>query len=233
MPGEGCTGSNCDRRAAYLKTSTDLSVTDLAEMVTNWAPGGAAAATITADPQAALAAILTGMGSLSCGELAGQRVRPGLMLNEPEEEHDCLSDNSHASHFHDGSGIQTVYLGHDTRSDGSVVSCPSLADLVGAADPAVDARLTAELDATMSALSALKVAAEGGLAYDQMLVAGNQQRKALIMASVNALVTKTAPIERAMTALGLTAGGFEGSDSLVMPSAVFRERPANCISTAL
>ncbi len=85
--------------------------------------------------------MLTGMGSLSYGELAGQRMRLGLMLNDPEEEHDCFSDNTHNSHYYDGLGIQNVYLGHYTRTDGSVVSGPSLADLVAAADPAIDAQL--------------------------------------------------------------------------------------------
>ena len=55
-----------------------------------------------ADETAGIAAILTGMGSLSYGEQAGERMRLGLMLNDPEEEHDCFSDNTHNSHFYDG-----------------------------------------------------------------------------------------------------------------------------------
>lgn len=46
----------------------------------------------------------------------------GLMLNDPEEEHDCFSDNTHNSHFYDGLGVQNVYLGKYTRIDGTVVS---------------------------------------------------------------------------------------------------------------
>ncbi len=33
------------------------------------------------------------------------------MLNDPEEEHDCFSDNTHNSHYYDGLGIQNAYLG--------------------------------------------------------------------------------------------------------------------------
>ena len=70
--------------------------------------------------------------------------------------------------------------------------------------------------------AALKAAADGGFAYDQMLEAGNKEGEALIMGAVTALVTQTASIERAVTVLGLTPTGFEGSDSLDNPSAVFQ-----------
>lgn len=222
LQGEGCTGGNCDRRAAYLAAATDLLVSDLAYMAAAWAPGGDGRATVTADPQAGLLAMLTGMGSLSYGEQAGERMKLGLMLNDPEEEHDCFSDNTHNSHFYDGLGIRNVYLGSYTRVDGSIVSGPALADLVAAADPIVDARLQTELNASIDALQAIKSAAEGGLAYDQMLAPGNTEGEALITAAIDALVTQTASIDRAVTALGLSQISFEGSDSLDNPGAVFQ-----------
>ncbi len=222
LQGEGCTGGNCDRRAAYLAAATDLLVSDLEYMAAAWAPGGEGRATVTADPQAGLLAMLTGMGSLSYGEQAGERMKLGLMLNDPEEEHDCFSDNTHNSHFYDGLGIRNVYLGSYTRVDGSIVSGPALADLVAAADPIVDARLQTELNASVAALQAIKSAAEGGLAYDQMLAPGNTEGEALITAAIDALVTQTASIDRAVTALGLSQISFEGSDSLDNPGAVFQ-----------
>jgi putative iron-regulated protein len=222
VQGDGCTGGNCDRRAAYLQAATDLLVADLEEMAANWAEGGPARAAVTEDPQAGLLAILTGMGSLSYGELAGERIKLGLMLNDPEEEHDCFSDNTHNSHFYNAVGIRNIYLGSYTRPDGTVLSGPALADMVAAADPAVDAQLRAELDASVAALGAVKAAAEAGLAYDQMLAPDNAEGEALIMAAVDALVTQTASIDRAVTALGLSRITFEGSDSLDNPNAVFQ-----------
>jgi putative iron-regulated protein len=144
------------------------------------------------------------------------------MLNDPEEEHDCFSDNTHNSHYYDGLGIRNVYLGSYTRVDGSVVEGPSLSDLVAAADPAIDTQLKAELDASVTALGAIKAAAEAGMAYDQMLAAGDSKGEELIMGAVNALVTQTASIDRAVTALGLTKIEFEGSDSIDNPNAVFQ-----------
>jgi len=217
-----CTNGNCNRRGAYLKAATDLLVTDLTYMAGQWAEGGEARATIIADPNAALSAMLTGMGSLSYGELAGQRMRLGVMLNDPEEEHDCFSDNTHNSHYYDGVGTQNVYLGSYTRVDGSVVSGPSLSALIALADPAVDAQLKAELDASVAALGAIKAKAESGMAYDQMLAAGNAEGEALIMGAVAALVTQTASINRAVTAIGASGVAIEGSDSLDNPGAVFQ-----------
>ncbi|MEM7742457.1 MAG: imelysin family protein [Pseudomonadota bacterium] len=220
--GADCTNGNCDRRAAYLKAATDLLVSDLAWMTAQWAAGGEARTTVTANPDAGIVAILTGMGSLSYGEQAGERMRLGLMLNDPEEEHSCFADNTHNDHFYDGLGIRNVYLGSYTRVNGSVVTGPSVADLVGATDPALDAEMRAKLGATMFALLQIKVAAEAGFAYDQMLERGNAAGEALIMGGVDALIEQTRSIERVVTVLGLDQIAFEGSESLDNPSAVFQ-----------
>ncbi len=204
LQGEGCTGGHCDRRAAYLRAATDLLVADLEEMAANWAAGGAARSAVMADEAAGLKAILTGMGSLSYGEQAGDRMRLGLMLNDPEEEHDCFSDNTHWSHFYNGLGTQNVYLGHYTRVDGQMIDGASLSDLVAVRDPALDAEMRTRLATTIDALQAIVDAAQGGLAYDQMLAMGNAEGEALIMAGIDALVDQTRSIERVVGLLGLT-----------------------------
>ncbi|SDD70710.1 putative iron-regulated protein [Paracoccus isoporae] len=220
--GDACSGGNCDRRGQYLTAAADLLISDLEEMVANWADGGAARQAVTQDPQAGLNAMLTGMGSLSYGEQAGERMKLGLMLNDPEEEHDCFSDQTHLSHYYDGLGIQNVYLGRYVRPDGSEVTGPSLSGLVAAADADVDAALTEGLEASMAALTTLRDTAEGGMAYDQMLAPGNAEGEAIIMDAVDALVAQTQDIERAVAALGLNQIAFEGSDSLDDPNAVFQ-----------
>jgi putative iron-regulated protein len=221
IQGDGCTNGNCDRRAAYLQAATDLLVQDLTEMVANWGPDGAARAAIKADPVAGLKAMLTGMGSLSYGELAGERMRLGLMLNDPEEEHDCFSDNTHNSHYHNGIGIQNVYLGTYIRTDGTPINGASLGDLVAAVDPALDGQIQEDLTASIAALGAIKEAGDAGFTYDQMIAPGNQRGEVLIMAAVDVLVAQTRSIERVVAALGVGAITVEGSDSLDNPDAVF------------
>ena len=220
--GDDCTGGNCDRRADYLKAATTLLVSDLEEMVAAWGADGEARGAVLEDENAGITAMLTGMGSLSYGEQAGERMRLGLMLNDPEEEHDCFSDNTHNSHFYDGKGIQNVYLGSYTRVDGSTVEGASLSELVAATDPALDDEMKTKLDTTMTALGAIKEAAEGGFAYDQMLAIGDEKGEELIMGGVNGLIDQTRTIERIVGALDLSGVAFEGSDSLDNPDAVFQ-----------
>ncbi|WP_170362080.1 imelysin family protein [Ruegeria arenilitoris] len=221
VQGNACTGGNCDRRAQYLSAATALLVSDLEWMAAQWAEGGEARAALNANETAGVSAILTGMGSLSYGEQAGERMRLGLMLNDPEEEHDCFSDNTHNSHYYDGLGIQNVYLGSYTRIDGTPVSGASLSDLVISFDPSLDAEMKVKLANTMQALGRLKSTAEAGFAYDQMLERGNEGGEQLIMGGVNGLVDQTKTIERIVTALELDQIEFEGSDSLDNPDAVF------------
>ncbi|MRU16606.1 peptidase [Roseovarius sp. A21] len=220
--GTACTNGNCDRRADYLAAATELLVTDLEWMANAWAEDGEARTALLDNEQAGLSAILTGMGSLSYGEQAGERMRLGLMLNDPEEEHDCFSDNTHNSHYYDGLGIQNVYLGEYVRTDGTVISGPSLSDLVAAENPGLDAEMKAKLSGTMMALGRIKSAAEAGFAYDEMLARGNDAGEALIMGGVNGLIDQTRSIERVVTELNLDQIAFEGSDSLDNPSAVFQ-----------
>ncbi|RNF35193.1 imelysin family protein [Paracoccus methylarcula] len=220
--GEDCTGGNCDRRGAYLKAATDLLVSDLEWMAAQWAEGGEAATSLTADPDAAISAMLTGMGSLSYGELAGERMKLGLMLNDPEEEHDCFSDNTHESHFYDGISVQNVWMGHYTRTDGTEVTGESLRDLVAEADPEVAEAVTTDIADSVDKLQAIWDRVDQGESYDQMLARDNKEGEAVVMAAVDALVAQTQEIERAVNVLGLQEIGFEGSDSLDNPDAVFQ-----------
>ncbi|WP_084860399.1 imelysin family protein [Salibaculum halophilum] len=221
-PGDDCTNGNCERRAEYLSAATDLLISDLEWITAQWAEDGAAREDLMADEEAGLTAILTGMGSLSYGETAGERMRLGLMLNDPEEEHSCFADNTHNDHYYNGVGIRNIYLGRYVRTDGTTVSGPSLSDLVAADDPALDAEMRGRLNNTVMELGQIKRAAEAGFAYDEMLARGNDGGEALIMGGVNGLIDQTRSIERVVAALDL--GGIEvmGSDSLDNPDAVFQ-----------
>ena len=217
-----CSWGNCDRRAAYLKVATDLLVDDLTWMTNQWSANGEARANLVGgDLKQGLATIATGMGSLSYGELAGERMKLGLMLHDPEEEHDCFSDNTHYSHYYDALGIRNVYLGTYKRTDGSEVSGPGLSKLVAMASTDVDGELRGRIDATLAAMGDIVDAAEGGEAYDQMIGPDNEAGNARVQAAIDALKEQTRAIEKAVAVLGLQRIEFEGSDSLDNPEAVF------------
>ena len=213
-----CTGGNCDRRRAYLKVATDLLIDELAWMAKQWAASGAARKALAGSADAALTAIFTGIASLSYGEMAGERMKLGLLLNDPEEEHDCFSDNTHNSHFYDIVGIENVYLGRYTRLDGTVVKGSSVSDLVRARSPEIDERVKMALAETHARMSALKMRAETKEAYDQMIGEGNAEGNAMVEAAIGALIAQTREFERAIAALDLKSVKIEGSDSLDDPT---------------
>ncbi len=217
-----CSGGNCDRRAAYLQAVTDLLVEDLAWMTAQWTPDGEATkGLMNGNVTEGLATIFTGMGSLSYGELAGERMQLGLLLHDPEEEHDCFSDNTHASHYFDALGIQNIYLGEYERIDGTKVQGPSISDLVREASEDADVALRTDLNRTMEKMGEIVRMAENGEAYDQMISTDNPAGNARVQAAIDALRTQTQSIETAVAILGLTSIDFEGSDSLDNPEAVF------------
>jgi len=213
-----CTGGNCDRRARYLTVVTELLIDDLSFMVKQWGKDGEARKALSKGEGEALTAIFTGLGSLSYGEMAGERMKLGLLLNDPEEEHDCFSDNTHNSHYYDVIGIQNVYLGKYKRIDGTMVEGASVSDLVRAKSEEVDNRVRAALIDTVAKMGALKARAEAGEAYDQMIGDGNKEGNAVVEAAIAALIAQTKEFERAIAVLDLKTVKIEGSDSLDDPT---------------
>ena len=221
---KNCTSGNCARRAQYLRTATELLVDDLAWMADQWKKGGEARKAVTeASEKAGLTAVMTGLGSLSYGELAGERMKLGLMIHDPEEEHDCFSDNTFASHYFDALGIRNVYVGRYRRVDGSVVQGPSVSDLVKAKSAEVDTEMRTKLAATMDVMGEMYSRGIMIESYDQMIGAGNDEGNAVVQKVVDKLLDQTKTIERAVATLDLSTIKFEGSDSLDDPNKVIEE----------
>jgi putative iron-regulated protein len=217
-----CTHGNCDRRAAYLKTAASLLVDDLKEMAGNWTADGAARKALRdAGGNAALGMMFTGLGSLSYGELAGERMKLGLILHDPEEEHDCFSDNTQNSHYYDEVGMIAIYEGSYKRIDGSVVKGASPAELVKAASPDADKGVRDAMANAEAKLRKIKDTADSGkMAYDQMIADGNAEGNKMVHDGIDGLIAQTHAIEKAVDALKIGAVAIEGSDSLDNPSAV-------------
>ena len=215
-----CTHGNCERRARYLAVATDLLIDDLAWMTAQWAPDGAARTNLTeGDANAGLRAILTGMGSLSYGEMAGERIKLGLMLHDPEEEHDCFADNTHYSHYYDIVGVRNVFEGRYVGPDGSVVEGPGIGDLLPNAEREA---LASAIGESIDRMRVLVDEAKAGRHYDTLLAPGNADGNAKIDATVTALLTQTKAIERATATLDIAEVGVLGSDALDAPEKVLQ-----------
>src|SRR5688572_4021158 len=155
--GEACSNGNCERRRAYLQLVTELLVADLELMALDWSPksSGYRVRFLEQDPHNALRGMFFGMGSLSLGELAGERMNAALLAGAQEDEHSCFSDNTHMDIESNLRGIRNVYLGEYTRVDGSVVSGPGLSALVRAESEQLDQKLRDQLDASAARIAVI------------------------------------------------------------------------------
>ncbi|EJK2113650.1 peptidase [Vibrio navarrensis] len=208
--GEACTNGHCDRRGAYLKAAAQLLVQDLEWMEKQWSAEGKGnyrQELLAESSENGLRKMLFGMGSLSLGELAGERMKVALEANSTEDEHDCFSDNTHNSHYYNEQGIYNVYTGLYKRADGTLLSGPSLHDLVKQKDPQAAKEIQKQFDVTRAQVGKLVTSAEkNNQHFDQLIAAGNKQGHALVNETIMSLVAQTSAIER--------AAGIVGIDSL-------------------
>lgn len=220
VQGAGCTHDHCDRRAAYLKAATGLLVDDVTAMEKLWEAKGKARTALMKKPGAApLGVIFTGIGSLSYGELAGERMKLGLILHDPEEEHDCFSDNTFNSHFYDIVGMKEIWDGKYTRLDGTVVEGPSPKAYAEAKAAPEAEKLNALFTDTLDKAQVMKTRGETVEAYDQMIGEGNTEGNKTVQNVIDALVAQTHGVEAVVAKLGV-AIKVEGSDSLDAPDKV-------------
>jgi putative iron-regulated protein len=187
-------GDNADRRGTYLQLVTDLLVSDLQSVQSEWIEGGAYRAEFLSDPGTAIEKILRGIGALSAGELAGERMAVAYETRDQEDEHSCFSDNTNADVVGDLVGIQMVYLADFPGIDG-----PALSDLVAATDPDLDDTLREQIAASIEFARAYPTT------FDRMATApdGDPARQAL-GDSISAIEAQGETIARVATALGKT-----------------------------
>ncbi|MEZ9232103.1 imelysin family protein [Vibrio amylolyticus] len=206
--GEACTNGNCERRGEYLRGAADLLVQDLEWMEKQWSAdekGNYREELVNGSSENGLRKMLFGMGSLSLGELAGERMKVALEANSTEDEHDCFSDNTHNSHYYNEQGIYNVYTGLYKREDGTLLSGPSIHDLVAQKDKQAAQEIQKQFDVTRSQVGQLVVSAEkNGQAFDQLIASNNAKGNALVNETIISLVDQTVSIERAAKIVGIT-----------------------------
>lgn len=200
----GVAEETCTRRGQYLLAAADLLIDDLKAVTEAWEPGaGVHYTAFIAGGDVSLAKIFEGMGRLSFGELAGERINIALTTDSQEDEHSCFSDNTHRDIFLNAKGVQNSFNGTYTRIDGEVINGASPYDLMVVEGEAELANtLRASLEATQAAASVIDTKAKTGMPFDVLIQEGVQQEN--IVAVINALVAQTDNIEQAITALAIT-----------------------------
>jgi putative iron-regulated protein len=191
---------NAKRRREYLQVVTALLVDDLSYLLQAWQPRrNNYRAQFVGNGNEAVRRMLVGMGSLSRGELAGERLEVPLATQDQEDEQSCFSDNTHRDIVADALGIENVWLGRYRRADGSVLQGASLKDLVAAANPALAQQTTQDIAASLAAANAIHPP------FDQEIRGGSAAPGRLrVQAVIDALKKQSKDLVGSAEALGIT-----------------------------
>ena len=192
---------NADRRRQYLNVVTELLVDDLGTLVKAWAPGAKNnyRAKFEKGGNESLRKMFVAMGSLSRGELAGERLEVALASQDQEDEHSCFSDNTHRDAVTNAKGIENTWLGRYVRADGSTVQGPALRDLVAAKDAALADRTTQTIAASVAAAEAIQPP------FDREIVGGKDAPgRQRIQKTIDSLTQQSKDLVAAANAIGIT-----------------------------
>ena len=192
---------NADRRRQYLTVVTELLIDDLTTLVKAWAPDAKAnyRAQFLKGGQESVRKMLVGLGSLSRGELAGERLEVALNSQDQEDEHSCFSDNTHRDAVTNAKGIQNVWLGEYKRADGSVLRGASLRDLVAVKDAALADKTTQQIAASVAAAEAIQAP------FDREIIGGKDAPgRQRIQKTIDSLTQQSKDLVAAANAVGIT-----------------------------
>lgn len=188
---------NADRRRQFLTVATALLVDDLASVTKAWAPGQKNyRARFEKGGKESVRKIIVGLGSLSRGELAGERMEVALNSQDQEDEHSCFSDNTHRDIVTNALGIQNVWLGQYKQRDGSLLQGPSVRDLVAASKGDLAERTSAQLASSLAAAESIPAP------FDRAIAKGAAGRPA-IEKTIASLVEQSKLLVESARAVGI------------------------------
>jgi len=191
---------NADRRRQYLQVVTELLVDDLRSLTKAWAPTATSyRAKFERGGMESVRKMFVGLGSLSRGELAGERLEVALASQDQEDEHSCFSDNTHRDVVNNARGIQNIWLGEYKRADGSTLTGASLRDLVAAKNPALADRTTQQIAASVAAAEGIQAP------FDREIVGAKDAPGRLrVQKTIDSLVQQSKDLVEAANAAGIT-----------------------------
>ena len=140
--------------------------------------------------------IITGIGEMSRGELAGERMTVAYEERSQEDEHSCFSDNTTADILANAMGVQRVYLG-----EYGDVSGTGIKDLIAEQDEELAQSLAEEINRSVALARSIPAP------FDSLLRQGMSDsdpgRRAVLDAIV-ALENQTDTIVNAAQEVGIT-----------------------------
>ena len=192
------TNPNADRRATYLRVTSQALLGNLQDMVDAWAPGQTnyRAEFVSKPADDALVDIITGAGALSAGELAGERMNVAYSERSQEDEHSCFSDNTTRDIVGNAIGVQMVLTG-----DYGSVSGPGILDLFATQDEGLAERLRREAADSVHQASRIPAPFDRHLTDD---VPDSAPGRAQVLRTIEALERQADTIVEGSSAFGFS-----------------------------
>ena len=191
--------ANADRRRQYLLAVTELLIDDLRYLVKAWAPDARNyRASFERGGIESVRKMIVGMGSLSRGELAGQRMETAMNTQDQEDEHSCFSDNTNRDIVNNALGVENVWFGRFKRRDGSELKGASLNDFIAATDAAVAERTGKQISASVAAARDIRAP------FDQEILGGKDAPgRQRVQKTIDSLVQQSKDLVDAASVLGI------------------------------
>jgi putative iron-regulated protein len=213
------TDDDAARRHAYLEVAVDKLIADLESVRDGWAAGAdyrTAFTTIANENEAKqkLTEILTGMGTLSEGELAGERMQIAYSSNSQEDEHSCFSDNTHRDVWLNAEGVSNSfygkYAGYDSDQNGTDDVTTNAVNGYGINDYLRDVGLDSLADeavtkfaATETNYTAIDTKAGEGSPFDVLIMEENRNATNPVALTIISLNKQASVIQDIASELGL------------------------------
>lgn len=188
-------GETAERRGQYLIAAVDGILGHLNALVKAWEPGASYRTEFVANKDdISVINALSGLGKMSKGELAGERINAGLESKERRDQHNCFSSTTMVDYERDARGIRDMFLGNFGSNDG-----PGFDELVAAKDADLAKKITDQLNGSINGIKGITVTFEEAISGAD----SDPARKALIEVR-ESLRTQGDMFGEAASALGLS-----------------------------
>lgn len=143
---------------------------NLAQVKDEWQTGGKYRKEFeAADTKETIGNIFRGIGTLSKGELAGERITVALANKDQEDEHSCFSDNTHIDIAMNFLGINNVYSGTYLRTNGQTLKVTGFDQVINASNATKNQAVLEYLSKTNTDINKLVQNAP----FDKLITAGD------------------------------------------------------------
>jgi putative iron-regulated protein len=194
---DGGTAAHQERRRTYLKSATDLLLSDMQTLEGEWDLtdlNSYASVLLTKTPKEGLTNIARGLSSMAIAELCYERLSDPFVTQDKKDEQSCFSETTIVDLKANALGVEDVYLGRYGGTSGA-----SLSDLVRGKNRSLDAMLKQQLAALRAALDAIPPPFDHAV----LAPAGSDPRQK-VQAAVDACAPLRGLLEQMVATLGIT-----------------------------